>query len=236
MEDAKIKEFDRTIEKMMNESSVPPPYGMWNRIASQIGAAPEAAPVSTATPGNSFIMLMTGMAMIGASVLTAYLVSDQPARVKPSVNSVVLEQPAVTIKPTVIENPSPVVSKQPLLAKKEVETKKQLVTSVPHAVALVEESAELVTVSATEEVPVAEKAVALLAEPAVETIAVSTTPAPPLAPKSIVKSSAPVTKSVVNDKDEDDDEPRVNQYGDKKLKYKPKRKKPFNYGRINRRK
>lgn len=40
------KDFDRSIEKMMNESSVPPPFGMWNRIASELDVPAPAAPVA----------------------------------------------------------------------------------------------------------------------------------------------------------------------------------------------
>ena len=46
------KHFDRKIEQMMNEHTVAPPFGMWNRIATEV--ASEALPVAaTHTSGVS---------------------------------------------------------------------------------------------------------------------------------------------------------------------------------------
>ena len=71
----KIKNFDRGIEQMMNESTIAPPFGMWNRISAELDAA-EALPVAAAAPASlvskrvvyGFIVVA---ALIGTSMLTA---------------------------------------------------------------------------------------------------------------------------------------------------------------------
>lgn len=77
MEDKAIKDFDRSIESMMNEHSVAPPFGAWNRIAGELDAIPAAA---TAIPGRSplfntgtVVGFVSGALMIG-SMVTGWLV------------------------------------------------------------------------------------------------------------------------------------------------------------------
>lgn len=72
-----IKNFDRQIEKVMNESSVTPPFGAWNRIAAELDAMPviagEAAQVAAASAPNSSwrflaiagVFVLTGLTTVG---------------------------------------------------------------------------------------------------------------------------------------------------------------------------
>ncbi len=74
-----IKNFDRRIEQIMNENSVAPPFGMWNRISSELES--EALPIAAAAPlvlipKRAMVGFIAGVAVIGLSLVTAYLVSN----------------------------------------------------------------------------------------------------------------------------------------------------------------
>lgn len=78
--DEKIKNFDRSIEKMMNETAVTPPFGMWNRISAGLDA--EVLPVAAAAPlavapKRPVVALVTGALILGGSLLMAYLISNK---------------------------------------------------------------------------------------------------------------------------------------------------------------
>jgi hypothetical protein len=69
MEEKRIKDFDRTIEHMMNESAVSPPFGMWNRIASELDAPVAGmAPSKPLMPKGVVAGLIAGAIVIGSSV------------------------------------------------------------------------------------------------------------------------------------------------------------------------
>lgn len=114
----KIKNFDRKIEKMMNENSVAPPFGMWNRIASELEA--DALPIAAAAPvalmpKRAVVGFIAGVAVIGLSLVTAYLVNNN--------NSVQRQQVAQTVAPVTVYVPvtsSPEPSKVVLEKVKEV--------------------------------------------------------------------------------------------------------------------
>jgi len=76
----KIKNFDRGIEQMMNEHEVAPPFGMWNRISSELEAMPvaaAAAPVVTSLiPKRAIVGIIAAALVIGATVITGYLVNS----------------------------------------------------------------------------------------------------------------------------------------------------------------
>lgn len=78
MEDKAIKDFDRHIEGMMNEHSVAPPFGAWNRIAGELDAvvaevAPVPAPASPWFNTGTVVGFVSGALMIGTMV-TGWLV------------------------------------------------------------------------------------------------------------------------------------------------------------------
>lgn len=72
MEDKAIKDFDRHIEGMMNEHSVAPPFGAWNRIAAELDATTVAAPVATPRAPlfntGTILGFVSGALMIGTMV------------------------------------------------------------------------------------------------------------------------------------------------------------------------
>lgn len=75
MEDNSVKNFDRSIEQMMNEHSVAPPFGAWNRIAAELDAAPVAITTPTSAPVSypffhtgTVMGFVSGALMIGAMV------------------------------------------------------------------------------------------------------------------------------------------------------------------------
>ncbi|HLP49581.1 MAG TPA: hypothetical protein VK154_01790 [Chitinophagales bacterium] len=76
--DQKMKNFDRGIEQMMNESAVAPPFGMWNRISAQLDAevAVAAKPAASPVPQRSLTGMVIGALIIGASLVTAYVVNS----------------------------------------------------------------------------------------------------------------------------------------------------------------
>ncbi|MCX6199311.1 MAG: hypothetical protein NTY88_08845 [Bacteroidetes bacterium] len=73
------KNFDRKIEHIMNENSVAPPFGMWNRISSELES--EALPIAAAAPlalipKRAMFGFIAGVAVIGLSLITAYVVNN----------------------------------------------------------------------------------------------------------------------------------------------------------------
>ncbi len=94
-----IKNFDRTIEHMMNESAVAPPFGMWNRISADLDAA-EATAASTATPApkRALTGMMIGVLVIGASLVTAYLLNT-PDNNQLTIANTVQQPTAITTMP-----------------------------------------------------------------------------------------------------------------------------------------
>lgn len=230
MEDIKIKEFDRAIEKMMNESSVAPPYGLWNRVSAQLGAQPGPAPASTGF-GKTFYFLTTGLAMIGASLLTAYLVMDTPTQqtvvVEPVRETTLTETPEVITLPA--EEKPVVVASVPATPHREVVKKVTIPAVIPAAKAIADEAPLLAAVAVSKEVDAIERAV-----PLTETVQHSAI-TPDVKPVEGELTPTPAKSSLKAKVEEDDDtetDTRVNQYGDKKLKFRPQRKQKFRYSPI----
>lgn len=65
-----IKDFDRSIEQMMNEHAVPPPFGAWNRIAAGLDAPVAAAP-RRVVPVAAIGGFVAGAMLIGGLVAGA---------------------------------------------------------------------------------------------------------------------------------------------------------------------
>lgn len=67
-----MKDFDRHIERSMNEYAVAPPFGMWNRIQNELDgtAEPVAAPTNTAplVPRGVLMGFISGAALISVLV------------------------------------------------------------------------------------------------------------------------------------------------------------------------
>lgn len=72
MEDKRMKDFDRHIERSMNEYAVAPPFGMWNRIQNELDGTtkPIAAPAPSTplVPRGVLMGFISGAALISALV------------------------------------------------------------------------------------------------------------------------------------------------------------------------
>lgn len=104
----KIKNFDRGIEQMMNESSVAPPFGMWNRIAADLDAA-EALPVAAAAPASLVSKrvtygILTVAALISTSFLTALYINSthQATLTEPVANTTSVVAEKVAAHPPIV--------------------------------------------------------------------------------------------------------------------------------------
>jgi hypothetical protein len=134
MEEKSIKDFDRTIEQAMNEYSVAPPFGMWNRISAELGN-PEGAVVApkptTALPKGLLAGFIAGALVIG-STITGILVYNGNNNL-PAVsngNTPILQQidntqgvvnanstPPAIINNTTTENNTTIVDEEPVVPK-----------------------------------------------------------------------------------------------------------------------
>ena len=79
--DQKIKNFDRSIEQKMNEHEVAPPFGMWNRISSELEGMPlpvaAAAPaVGSMIPKRALLGIIAAALVLSTSMITGYLVNS----------------------------------------------------------------------------------------------------------------------------------------------------------------
>ena len=81
MMDQKIKNFDRSIEQKMNEHEVAPPFGMWNRISTELEGMPvpvaAAAPaVGSMIPKRALLGIIAAALVLSTSMITGYLVNS----------------------------------------------------------------------------------------------------------------------------------------------------------------
>jgi len=237
--DQKLKNFDRNIEQMMNENAVTPPFGMWNRISAELEAevaAPAPASVNSPIPERTILGFIAGALLIGASLITAYLVdnSSTPVQQQASTNATIVTPAPVTpafVTPAKVETPAVIAATNaaPVIAR----------SSKPKSIAK----------------PVEEKVVAQ-AEPATSPVQSMFPNSEVMVPtqevaenglsnepyffpaidmgsresKPVQKTvAAPVTKAkteVKADDDEREDAPRI--------KFRPQKHKTFKYGRYNR--
>ena len=105
-----MKNFDRSIEKMMNENEVAPPHGMWNRIAAELetSAAPMPVSVNSPIPQRTVFGFIAGALLISASMMTAYLVNEHAKEENPLVANIVT--PKLSIENlTAVTTPIPTV-------------------------------------------------------------------------------------------------------------------------------
>jgi hypothetical protein len=233
--DQKIKNFDRSIEQMMNENSVAPPFGMWNRISAELDAEvlpPVSSPASV-IPGRAMIGFFAGALILGGTMVTAYLLNNKTA----APQQIVSQEPVVVNMPEK-EKVEPVIIAESPKASIVSETKKSLVAKP--AVSQIAEEKQVVTEPYTtyQEVAVpnqtnAESASASLDPyyfPPVDIDAPEVNKAPVAASKetTVCKPAEEETKVV---------EKKVkvqSQTSEKKLKFKKRRSGGFTYGHLNR--
>jgi len=227
--DKKMKNFDRNIEQMMNEHEVAPPFGMWNRISAQLDAETIVAPAAANTPVPKRIIggFIAGALLIGATLLTAYLVNNTTTKKAPVAaaltTTTVSETPAVNIAPAITEA-IPVAMK---------ETKR--VARISKAKTIAKPAAEkLIT---AEEKTVAMNTLPANAEVLIPTVSAENSSAAEayyfpavdnLNDKKVEEKAvvAPVKKVVIKS-DERERETVSNN-----IKFRPKKHRSFSYGRI----
>ncbi|MBP7390021.1 MAG: hypothetical protein KA841_06430 [Chitinophagales bacterium] len=239
--DQKMKRFDRNIEQMMNESEVAPPFGMWNRISAQLDAEIAAVPPPAASPipQRALYGFIAGALIIGASLITAYMVNESNKQDKLTAAKASASTVTVTDKNT--ENTTPVMQvtqSQPVVAMVEQATKtiarkksKPVAMAAPATEAVEEtkheaKAEQAISLPAHAEVlvpnhQVAENNVAAVSEPyffpAVDNITV---------PETKTEKQVTVAKTTKSEKSifSSSDAPRI--------KFRPKKHRSFSYGKI----
>ena len=220
---------------MMNEHQVAPPFGMWNRISAELDAEATPVPVSVNSPipQRAILGFIAGALLIGASLVTAYLVDNSSNKQSQPTGGIALnthQTPAFT----------PVNTEAPVVVAPKQEVKLAVRSSKPRSIAKpVEENvvapAETVstpaqTLPTNTEVSVPSQNIAQnngVSEPYYfPAIDVNT-------PETKTQVAAPVTKTVKADtKPTDDDDRDVVSNDPPRIKFHPKKHRSFSYGRI----
>lgn len=114
-----VKEFDRSVEHIMNEYSVTPPFGAWNRIASALDTASVAEFVqpevlaASATYGWKFYSLLGTVILAGLTTVGVYF-NYSPSTIStsttPQIQTVVPSTVTIDEKTTLKQPPSLSVS------------------------------------------------------------------------------------------------------------------------------
>lgn len=248
--DQNMKSFDRIIEQRMNEETVPPPFGAWNRIAAQLDAMPmaaaEPAPVNNYIPKRVVASFIAGMMVMGATIAAGFMlrssISDKTAAANngaPAVSSFTMAQgntSDVLRNPNTLGETSP-VSKLPLYAP--VTVSKRIAMAKPAAP--VAETSKVVTpetknnaetgVNSSSDVPTPVEAVTLPASKLTEPYYFP--PVDIVTPEKS-KEDVAITRIAKNDElakaSTDDDRPKADQ-----KKFKPHHRRPgWAWGSINR--
>ncbi len=233
-----IKNFDRKIEQMMNENSVAPPFGMWNRIASELAA--EALPVAAAAPvafipKRAVVGFIAGVAVIGLSLVTAYLVTNN--------NSVKREQVAKDSNPVIVSSPATTLESPSLIILEKVkEVVAPKVKLVRHSVVVASANTQI----ATESVPADNNSDVSVPSQSVSNSEIGVSGAyyfPPVDINSVEKTHqdeiATVTASQLAKQEADENlaEKKIkiaSSGNDMRVKFKKHKRGGFTYGSLNR--
>ncbi len=233
--DQKIKNFDRNIEQMMNENSVAPPFGMWNRISAELGS--EALPIAAAAPASlmpkrAIVGFMAAAIILGVS-LTAYLITTNSTEEKPIAAQ--LTTPQVTIQEQVIAEPQHLVVKAApsAMAAKKTDALRQIVAETKkHEIVTAQYQPEITEVAVPNQ---------LIAQ---NTLATDPYYFPPV--DVVVQETNKVVEATVIEARltppaeaeikmvEKKIRPTSSSSSDKRIKFKKKRSGSFTYGRLNR--
>ncbi len=231
----KMKNFDRRIEQMMNESEVTPPFGMWNRIAAELetGATPIPVSVNSPIPQRTVFGFIAGALLISASLMIAYLLNGYSAEEKAiAVNTAVVSQPSetttvVTEVPTIVfrEEVRPAVIRSSKL-KSIAKPAKEIVSSIQ------EPASAAQVIPAHAEVLIPNQPIAQsngVTEPYYfPAIDINTTQN-----KTENKIVASVAKTVKTEKTSEEKGREIISSNDvPKIKFRPKKHRSFSYGRI----
>ncbi len=245
MED-NIKEFDRQIEQAMNENSVNPPFGMWNRISAELDATPVAS-TGTGGGGAGLGAMVTKSGLLGlviiAAVESAFLVNyvasgnegrnqatESTENVMPA-NTVVttsLQQPAVTEEVTPAKSSSPItIAKN--IGRTHKPAHKQPVVIQQETIALAPTPNTIANFNDVSSVP--EQTTAN--ETATNNEAYYFPPVDINIPGD-KKAEEPTTTIATKVLDNPTDKKKISLPAEQKLKFKPPHKKKWGYGRFNR--
>lgn len=236
--DQKMKNFDRGIEQMMNESAVAPPFGMWNRISAELDAevAVAAKPAASPVPQRSLTGMVIGALIIGASLVTAYVVnSNDNENNRPS--AITATAPVVVAPAITTQVAAPAISQQQTVLVSEVKPTairsskpKTIAKPVEETVVATEETAEVSTPNNTNDmdllIPVMPVSASTATNetyffPAVDSYTGEGNKTENKAIAKVVKTEKPVEREVTTSS-----EPR--------LKFRPKRHNKHSYGVVNR--
>lgn len=223
-----MKDFDRNIEQLMNEHEVAPPFGMWNRIAAELesGAAPIPVSVNSPIPQRMVIGFIAGAIFIGASLVTAYIINNNPKQVTPTVSvAPAIQQP----NSATALNAAPVaIIQQEIKLVTRVSKPKSLAKPVEESVVTEVSSANQVLVSSSEvSIPT-------------QTVAENNTVIEPYYFPAVdntnenkinEKTVAPITKVIAKNTDDNDKESISNNEAPK-IKFRPRKHRSFSYGKI----
>lgn len=237
MENKVTKEFDRSIERMMNENAVAPPFGMWNRISADLDAiAPTAAPVTAPLIPRGVLYGFIAGASLAGTLITGLLLFNQSGANK---EVALLNTP----KPTVVSNE---ITVAPPITEK---TEKNV--SVVNPVAVVYKSVEvkptvpvvevLAATSINDQKPQTDNESTLGSDNNDESIAAinisSEQTLLEMRAKQLQTSVIPATTAAMDDEENEEDKKSKtssSSYSEKKIKYKKRKSSRFSYGHINR--
>jgi len=257
MEDKNIKDFDRSIEQKMNESAVPPPFGMWNRISAELEAVPTAAPASAPFPKSAIMGLVLGVVLLGG-VLTASLFTREQA--KPIAQANITTTPGVQAIQSIVnpaaatvvaqnaapvnEESTPVVLPKPITQHRIISKPVEENTSVAkeeNTPAVTNTDASSMTLNANNQADVPSQTT--VAEtmgtvdepyyfPPVDRVVPEGTKTPNAGSMSTSSTSSKITAAG----DVNDDDKKVEPAKEQKIHFKPHKKHKWGYGKIIRNK
>lgn len=224
-----MKNFDRNIEQMMNENEVAPPFGMWNRIATELETGAAAVPVSVNSPipQRTVFGFVAGALFISASLLTAYLVNDYSKEEKTiAINTSVVNQPSVS---------APVTQEmQTIIFRDEVKSTARISKSIATTLPVAEKATEAASTNVSANTSKLHTEVSVPTQAIAENNGVTEPyyfPAIDIdnAKKVEEKTTASIAKV---SKATDVNEREVSSYEAPKIKFRPKKHRSFSYGRI----
>lgn len=227
-----FKNFDRNIERMMNEHEVTPPFGMWNRIAADLEA--EVAPVSVSTktpvPLNSIYKFAAGALFISASLIIALLTNNSSSVTNPIITPTgnsVTESKQVVLQVSSAVVPMAVASKKKSVGNKSTKSKNIVKhTTLTHSNQSVKVSAPI-TLETKIISPAQSFSVGNISEPYYITPVAVTTNAPSSAKEEELSAAVSTIKT---QKAVEKDDREVSDYS--RIKFRPKKHRSFTYGRI----
>ena len=238
------KNFDRSIERMVNEQEVAPPFGAWNRIAAELDAiapAGEIAPAKALIPQRALTGIIAGVLILGVSVCTAYFVNtsfnhDKTTAVtttKPTTLTVATPAPAPinTVKTKNVTQPVIAKAKHyntPITKSKKTASGNSVVLA-PQPVLAANLNAEIpCPIQYVSSITNDETAQAYYFPPVDRNTSDKST-----SEKATTSNTTKENKKIGDDNDDNDKKVRSGS-NEQKIKFRPKKKAKFHYARTNR--